>query len=216
MFYLDNSPTFGFANDTIDAQGDAYIQVRDSSNNLLSGIHVWRQKKSNISQYIDFTFYEKIGVTNVKGNIKISGLSGRHYYWINNRDTISESTEGYRSSICLYPDSNIKKTVKVNFKQSPISRAPANNIINKYKLSSNYPNPFNSSTTFTYQIPIDDFIEINLYDIQGRLVRKIESGFKPAGQYKISLNFSDLHSGVYFYRLETGNRTITKKCMYLK
>jgi hypothetical protein len=214
--YLDNSPTYGAANDTTDSQGKAIVQVTDSSGSPLEGIFVWENHTGKLDTRLAHTEYKTIGATDVNGNFNIKGLSGFHYYWLNDKDTIFNSTEGFIKRVPIFPDSTISRTVIVDFTLSATNHENSTGIITRYKLSNNYPNPFNNSTTFTYQVPIDDYVEINLYDIQGRLVKTLESGFKTAGKYQVEFGASNLSSGIFFYRLETANKTITRKCMFLK
>ncbi|HMA61406.1 MAG TPA: T9SS type A sorting domain-containing protein [bacterium] len=215
-FYIDNSPTFDYANDTTDTWGEAIVQITDSTHTPLEDIFVWENHVGNLDNTLNYTKYIKIGTTDMDGSFSINGMSGFHYYWLNNKDTISDYGEGYIKRVPIFPDSTVYRTEIVGFSLSAGESSNSPGIISKYKLSDNYPNPFNSSTFFTYQIPIDDYVEINLYDIRGRLIKNLESGFKTAGKYKVDFVAKNLNSGIFFYRLETGNKTITKKCMYVK
>jgi flagellar basal-body rod modification protein FlgD len=64
-------------------------------------------------------------------------------------------------------------------------------------------------------------VEIDIYNLSGQLVKRLESGVKDAGTYSITWDGTDntnapASSGIYFYRLTTGNQTITKKMLLLK
>lgn len=85
-----------------------------------------------------------------------------------------------------------------------------------FSLKQNYPNPFNPSTNISYDLPKNSFVKIAIYDITGRLVKILVNEFKNAGSYIISLNASDLSSGVYFYRMETSSFVETKKMLMIK
>lgn len=84
-----------------------------------------------------------------------------------------------------------------------------------YQLNQNYPNPFNSSTTITYGLPQPGVIKLEVYDLSGRLVERIFEGNQSAGFHRITWN-STVSSGLYFYRLESGNFTAIRKCIKLK
>jgi len=76
-----------------------------------------------------------------------------------------------------------------------------------YRLQQNYPNPFNAETVLHYSLPYDGEVELAIYDLLGRRVRTLESGFKTAGEYVMKWNGVDekgrsVASGVYFYRLQ--------------
>ncbi len=92
---------------------------------------------------------------------------------------------------------------------------PKDNIVS-YKLFQNYPNPFNPSTRIDYSIPRSSFVTLKVYDILGREVATLVNEEKPAGNYEVEFNGSNLSSGVYFYRIEAESFVSTKKLVLLK
>lgn len=88
------------------------------------------------------------------------------------------------------------------------STAKALNIvkdISKINLSQNYPNPFNPSTVISYQLPFGADVSIKVYDMLGKEVANLVSGFKSAGNYSTRFDGSNLSSGIYFYVLKASN-----------
>ncbi len=85
-----------------------------------------------------------------------------------------------------------------------------------YSLSQNYPNPFNPSTVISYQLPVNSFVTLKIYDLLGRAAAVLENGFKKAGSYEIDFNACGLASGIYFYELKAGNFRDTKKLILTK
>jgi hypothetical protein len=85
-----------------------------------------------------------------------------------------------------------------------------------YTLGQNYPNPFNSSTTIRYSIPNQSKVIIKVFDILGKEIGILVNEEKPAGNYEIDFNASELPSGVYFYQLKAGDFVETKKMIPLK
>ncbi len=83
-------------------------------------------------------------------------------------------------------------------------------------LSVNYPNPFNAQTVISYELPIQSQVTINIYDILGRQVRCLQNGEQPAGYHQVIWDASDVSSGVYFYKLQAGNYSNTRKMMLVK
>lgn len=88
-------------------------------------------------------------------------------------------------------------------------------------LHQNYPNPFNPTTTITYTLPTDTNVKIQVYNVRGQLVKELTNSFKQKGIHKLVWDGKDndrktVGSGVYFYRLSTGNKSITKRCLLLK
>jgi Arylsulfotransferase (ASST)/Secretion system C-terminal sorting domain/Cep192 domain 4 len=85
-----------------------------------------------------------------------------------------------------------------------------------YNLFQNYPNPFNPSTIISYEIPAQSYVSLTVYDILGRLVKKLVNGEKPAGKYSVIFNSTNFSNGVYFYKLRAGNYTQVRKMVLIK
>jgi hypothetical protein len=85
-----------------------------------------------------------------------------------------------------------------------------------YSLSQNYPNPFNASTRIGYRLPQQSAVTIEIFDILGRQVGKIQEGLRQAGYHQVTWDSNDLSSGIYFYRLQADNHIETKKMMLIK
>jgi len=88
--------------------------------------------------------------------------------------------------------------------------------ITNFGLSQNYPNPFNPSTTITYQLPKATIVNLSIYNITGQLVETLVNGHKNAGYYSVEWNARNVGSGLYFYQIEAGEYTETRKCVILK
>jgi len=85
-----------------------------------------------------------------------------------------------------------------------------------YALEQNFPNPFNPSTKINYSIPTEGFVTLDVYNSIGQKVANLVSESKTAGTYTINFDASDLTSGIYFYKISSGNFTETKKMILLK
>jgi hypothetical protein len=90
------------------------------------------------------------------------------------------------------------------------------NLPDKYVLSQNYPNPFNPTTTINYSLPKAGQVKLTVYNAIGSKVATILNEYKPAGNYSVQFNATNLASGIYLYRLESGNFTSAKKFILLK
>jgi Secretion system C-terminal sorting domain len=97
-----------------------------------------------------------------------------------------------------------------------IQQVPDNNIPETYTLSQNYPNPFNPTTNIVYTVPKSGLVTLKVYNILGQEVTTLFQGFQNTGKYIANFDASKLSSGVYFYRLQAGNATLTKKMMLMK
>jgi hypothetical protein len=90
------------------------------------------------------------------------------------------------------------------------------NFPKEYNLSQNYPNPFNPSTTIRYSLIKPDLVRIKVYDILGREVKTLVNELKLAGTYEVQFNASGFASGIYLYRIESGNFVQTRKMILQK
>ncbi len=85
-----------------------------------------------------------------------------------------------------------------------------------FTLAQNYPNPFNPSTTISFTLQSGSFVTLKIFDVMGREVTALVSQEKEAGTYQMRWNASGMPSGVYFYRLQAGIYTETKRLVILK
>lgn len=85
-----------------------------------------------------------------------------------------------------------------------------------YSLSQNYPNPFNPITNIDYSISQRSKVELNIYNTLGQKVITLVNEFKEAGNHTLKFNAVNLPSGVYLYRISTGEFSQTKKLILLK
>jgi hypothetical protein len=85
-----------------------------------------------------------------------------------------------------------------------------------FLLNQNFPNPFNPSTRILYEVPGNAFVNIELYDVLGRLVKTLVNEEKEKGSYEVALNAAGFASGVYVYRMQAGQFIATRRCVLLK
>jgi len=81
---------------------------------------------------------------------------------------------------------------------------------------SNYPNPFNSSTTIEYGLPEVGQVRIDIYDLLGRKVETLVDEEMQAGRHQVVWDAAGRPSGIYFYRIKVGDFVDTKRMVYLK
>jgi len=86
----------------------------------------------------------------------------------------------------------------------------------EYSLAQNQPNPFNPTTTIKYSLSEQQFVSLKIFDILGKEVATLVNENKPAGNYEVNFDASNLSSGVYFYQLRAGNFTEMKKMILIK
>ncbi|MEE9555020.1 MAG: T9SS type A sorting domain-containing protein [candidate division Zixibacteria bacterium] len=83
-------------------------------------------------------------------------------------------------------------------------------------LGQNYPNPFNASTEIAYVLPIDSHVTLEIFDLLGRRVGTLIDDYQQAGDYNIIWNADNYGTGIYLYKLRTGDITQTRKMVLLK
>jgi len=94
----------------------------------------------------------------------------------------------------------------------------SNEVPDKFSLSQNYPNPFNPSTRINYELKITNYVTLKVFDLQGKEVASLVNERQSAGSYAVDFNTSDfsLPSGIYFYTLNAGEFTETRKMILIK
>jgi len=163
---------------------------------------------------------------NVLGNFYVTQLNinpqfpnlGRWYDYFSGDSIYVTNTQ---TEISLQPgEFHIYTTIKLPTPEEGIlldvENGGASEIPGDYNLGQNYPNPFNPSTTIRYSITTTDLVRIKVYDILGREVKTLINEQKQAGTYEIQFDASGLASGIYLYRIESGNFIQTKKMILLK
>jgi len=123
----------------------------------------------------------------------INNLTG---YVTGDNNTLLKTTDGGGAPIGITPISN---EVPVDF-----------------RLEQNYPNPFNPTTNINFSIPKAGFTSIKIYDITGRLVQTLFEEQLAPGSYKAEWNASQMPSGIYIYRIESGSFTQSRKMILIK
>ncbi len=97
----------------------------------------------------------------------------------------------------------------------------SNNLSDRFLLNDNYPNPFNPLTIINYNIPEDDFVNITIYDMRGRIVKTLVNSSQNAGYKSIRWNAKNdknepVSAGLYLYTIQAGEFRQTKKMVLLK
>ena len=86
----------------------------------------------------------------------------------------------------------------------------------RFELHSNYPNPFNPSTTISYDLPVESHVELSIFDTQGRHIQTLVDQPQKAGRYSVAFDADNLVTGLYLYRLRAGNNEKTGQMMFVK
>ncbi|OQX57609.1 hypothetical protein B5M50_05535, partial [candidate division KSB1 bacterium 4484_219] len=97
----------------------------------------------------------------------------------------------------------------------------AKEVPRRFSLSQNYPNPFNPGTAIVFSLERTEPVTLSVFNLMGEKVATLVDGIKPAGEHRIYWNGRDvqgnlLPSGLYFYRLQTPSRTLTRKMTLIR
>ena len=112
--------------------------------------------------------------------------------------------------------SNLPWTTLIKPGPQPASESTNIAVAESSELLTNYPNPFNPSTTIEYHVETDAQVSVNVYDITGKLVTELVSGDVPAGSHNVAWNAADMPSGVYFVALQVGAQTSYRRMVLMK
>jgi len=86
----------------------------------------------------------------------------------------------------------------------------------EFGLQRAYPNPFNPTTTISYQLASASLVKISIYDVRGKLVETLVNGQKDRGNYSIVWDAGGLSSGIYFYKIAAGEYNKVNKCLLIR
>ncbi len=122
------------------------------------------------------------------------------------RDTISYWSNDYNHNPAKTPVTISIVTAIGDEAEKPVT----------FRLEQNFPNPFNSSTTISYRLPKPSIVRLSIYNIFGQELQRIVNERKEVGVYSVSFHSDDLPSGVYYYRLQTGDLSGDRKYNFLE
>jgi len=186
-YYLDNTPTFGFANDVLNAVGTINILVTDG---------VLPISSATVTHY----YYDKWGfewpdsrTTNANGIASFTVIAYRYPLTISKKGYISQNV-----SFQVYPESTLTYTVQLQSIVSVDYRTTSPNI---FFVDEPYPNPFNPSTTIRYSLPSASWVRITIYNVFGEIVNKLLDERQNGGWKEVHWN-PNVSSGIYFYTIE--------------
>ncbi len=86
----------------------------------------------------------------------------------------------------------------------------------KFELDQNYPNPFNPITNISFTVPVNGKVKLVIYNLMGQVVATLVDEYRLVGSYSVKFTATDLPSGMYIYKLQSGNAVMSKKLLLLK
>ena len=106
-------------------------------------------------------------------------------------------------------------TIRITL-ELPVIEERESTVAKEFTISSIHPNPFNSTTTITYGLPVASNVSLKLFDLTGRLIQTLVEGEEQAGVKTTIVNAAELPSGLYFARLSASGKVFTRKVMLVR
>jgi hypothetical protein len=209
-FYLDNSPSLGFENDTLDACCTISGYVKDSTDNPIDSVKLCLNKY--FSEFY-FPFCRSTAYTNPDGSFELRSPAYAFLSTIEFTKNQYDTTKIDSFDLC--PDSTYDLgtiTLKRDLGALPEDQKD----FNQFNLSQNYPNPFIQETKIVFTLPGELPTLLEVYDTKGQKVKTLVKGTISKGKHEITLDGKDLSSGVYIYKLRAGRNSDSKKLILTK
>ncbi len=190
-----------------------FLQIRTASAIIKAGNYngAMQQLSAAINQMIDST--------DLKISLYVAGSLA--FYHLGDR---SAAEKYFGQLVQIFPLDALSKSALIILgdqkSQQTVNRPPLTSSGSGSRESdfvlSNYPNPFNPTTTIHFTLPQDGVVSLKVFDILGREVMTLLNEYRNAGLHQVNFNALSLTSGVYFYKLETAGKIAMQKMILLK
>jgi Secretion system C-terminal sorting domain len=193
-----------------DTDGDGKIEIITADFSTFTRIYVYENDGDNtyVDKNTQSTMTHGTSFTKEYENLTYPGPAVRRVYWL--------PWTGYDGFFNTWSSSSSNGTFYIFKKDVQVGIEPAQNIPNEFRLYQNYPNPFNPSTIISYELKVTSFVTFNIFDITGKLINNLINKQQTPGRYSINFSSAGLPSGIYFYELNAGRLSDTKKMILLK
>ncbi|MCB0728097.1 MAG: T9SS type A sorting domain-containing protein [Ignavibacteriae bacterium] len=177
----------------------SYLRRSDADLRILYG-EFFNPEVLNLKISDDPFFKSTLGISN---GVRIPDEPCQKFWFVYNKDS---ADSGYPSTIYGISYTNCLTEIH----QNNLS------LTENFFLTQNYPNPFNPETHLEFGIPELGFVSLKIYDVLGNEVAALVNETKQAGSYSLEWNATNFPSGIYFYKLTSGNFSEVKRMMLLK
>ncbi len=222
-----------YLNSTVQSGSIKNVQYKTDFKNILTFIdNSGNRTQLYLSEPTDGDYFDELPPTPPSGVFDVRFSNNKTVGLLSETNTILLNSvnfpveikfDGEKStSLALYPDDS-KIPVILSSSNSVVLTQPVSQVQIKstgqpteYGLSQNYPNPFNPFTIITFQLPVDNFVTLKVYNVLGQEVATLVDEFKKMGSYEVVWNAAGFSSGMYFYKLASGSHTSLKKMLLLR
>ncbi|HEX3072115.1 MAG TPA: T9SS type A sorting domain-containing protein [Ignavibacteriales bacterium] len=205
IYYHDATPTLGFMNDTMNITGSMTIKVINQRGEPRPGIKL---QFADVPITLD-TFITRNIYTDTDGFACINGVARLYPIYF-----FKDDAQIDKKRLVMYADTVVDYTIMIN--DPSISIDEEDYAVSEYALEQNYPNPFNPATTIKFSLPEAGNVKLSVYDITGRLIETLASGFYGAGNHTITFNANNISSGLYILRADLKAHVLTRKMILIK
>jgi len=187
--------------------GSQIMEYRPALKNTKYEVFGWWSASANRAANTPYTITHAAGTTTVFANQQQNNAR-----WVslgeftftgtgNDKVTISNNATAVSGQATTFVVADAVRFVQLEPVSSSTDRS--SEMPQRVSLQQNYPNPFNPSTTIRFELPSAQMISLRVFDMAGRQIDSIYSGFLEAGSHQINYNASHLSSGAYMYVLES-------------
>ncbi|KAA3606541.1 MAG: T9SS C-terminal target domain-containing protein [Calditrichaeota bacterium] len=213
--------TIGFVDASLAVELDSF-QARQIENSINLSWATGSEKDNegfNLYRKTESTDYVKIGSYKTHTELLGQGNTSVETFYSFTDDSELQNGELYTYLISDV-ETNGLETSHNEMSQSVLFEFQTQEV-KRYELAQNFPNPFNPTTTISYQLAKDTKVSLKIYNILGEFVKELKNDFQHQGSYSVDWDGTNkegkqVSSGVYFYKISAGNFTKTNKMILLK
>ncbi|MDF1612833.1 T9SS type A sorting domain-containing protein [Stygiobacter electus] len=194
--------------------GDLFVAWRDRRNapdsTFTTSSEIWGSVKWHDST--DFAVNFKISDNLVPYDSILGATSGNDFMCVQFSNDTAYAVWGSNTTGTLniwFQRINLSNLTNVNIES-------AKNLPSDYTLYQNYPNPFNPSTTINFSLPKTEYVTLNVFDALGNEITTLVNAEMPSGEHSVVFDAKNLSSGVYFYKLQSGEFVQVNKMILMK
>ncbi len=177
------------------------------------GLETWNGSLSQAQAYVNSTGITYPLLTNAGDELNNFGITYDNYLVIDHQGVLRYSSAENGGLGERYRVNEITDAIREQLTRTDLN---TDEIPDDFKLSQNFPNPFNSVTLIKYSLLTGGHVSLIVYDILGRHVETLVNEIKSATEHEYEWIPNNLSSGIYFYKLKFSDIEITRKMVYVK